>query len=135
MGSMGWALVRGAAASRGGRAAEGERLCGTEHLGSRSSRHCCQPHAFTLCCSPPRPPLRCPRSPRPSSQGSANVEFYRLIAGWSARQIWRRAGFAFFGVSQADCSPPSFTILSLLCSDPSQLPFSVSFTFSHSSSG
>ncbi|GAB4815869.1 hypothetical protein N2152v2_002915 [Parachlorella kessleri] len=39
---------------------------------------------------------------------AANVQFYQLISGWSARQIWRRAGFAFFGVFNGTEANPDF---------------------------
>lgn len=40
--------------------------------------------------------------------GATNVQFYQLISGWSVRQIWRRAGFAFFGVLNGTELNPEF---------------------------
>ncbi|CAG9461018.1 unnamed protein product [Pedinophyceae sp. YPF-701] len=40
--------------------------------------------------------------------GSVSVPLYQPISGWSVRQIWRRAGFAFFGVFNGTEPNPNF---------------------------
>jgi len=40
--------------------------------------------------------------------GSMNIPLYQLISGWSPRQLFRRVGFAFFGILNGTEKNPDF---------------------------